>query len=218
VKPLAPAITVLGILLTGQVASAQPPQPAPVVRADVVGLVGWLNVSQPGGEYDRWINQLGTLGAAAGWYWNDHLKTEIDFAVSSTADHFEYRDIVIDGRTGFVNSRTRFSSWSLAVGQQYQFYRNVWFHPHLGAGVDLAWETTRREDEGGQVYDPVTRQYRFIPRQSFPTEEDLVVRPFAEVGFKAYMSQRSFFRTDVRFNVRNGIDEVVFRFGFGADF
>jgi hypothetical protein len=218
VKPLAPAITFLGILLTAEVATAQPPQPAPLIRADLAGVVGWLNVNQPDGEYDRWINRLGTIGAGAGWYWNDHLKTEVDFAFSSSVEHYDVRDVVVDGRSGYLTSRTRFSSRSLAVGQQYQFYRNVWFHPHLGAGVDFAWETSRRRDEGGQLYDPVTRQYRVVAGQVFPAEENLVVRPFAEAGFKAYMSQRSFFRMDLRMNVRNGIDEVVFRFGIGADF
>ena len=44
------------------------------------------------------------------------------------------------------------------------------------------------------------------------------VRPFVATGFKAYMTQRAFFRSDVRVGVRDGVDEVLLRFGFGVDF
>jgi hypothetical protein len=32
------------------------------------------------------------------------------------------------------------------------------------------------------------------------------------------MTQRAFFRSDLRLVFRNGVDEVLLRFGFGADF
>ena len=46
-------------------------------------------------------------------------------------------------------------AWPIA--QQYQFFRNQWFHPHVGGGVDIARETTTEEYEPVFVFDPVTR-------------------------------------------------------------
>ena len=37
-------------------------------------------------------------------------------------------------------------------------------------------------------------------------------------GLKAYMTERTFFRSDVRMTFRGGPDEVLLRVGFGIDF
>jgi hypothetical protein len=85
--------------------------------------------------------------------------------------------------------------------------------------VDLTWETTREERAPIIVYDIEARTGRHVaPAQNFGPDVDLVVRPFAAVGFKAYMTPRSFFRSDMRFTIRDGVDEVLWRFGFGVDF
>jgi hypothetical protein len=42
--------------------------------------------------------------------------------------------------------------------------------------------------------------------------------PFAATGFKAYLAQRAFFRSDLRFAFRDGLEDVLLRFGFGVDF
>jgi hypothetical protein len=106
------------------------------------------------------------------------------------------------------------------VGQQYQFFRNVWFHPHLTGGVDLSWEKTERRPEGPlQIFDPVARRTEVVPQPESSVEEtELLVRPYAGIGFKAYMSPRSFFRMDMRFVLKDGVDKVLMRFGFGVDF
>ena len=108
---------------------------------------------------------------------------------------------------------------SLAVAQQYQFYRNQWFHPHVGAGVDIARETTREEYDPVFVFDTVTRISRQVsPAHTDGPEHRMIARPFAEAGFKAYMTRRAFFTGDSRLMFRKGLDEVLFRIGFGVDF
>jgi hypothetical protein len=100
----------------------------------------------------------------------------------------------------------------------YQFGENAWVHPHVAAGVDFNWETSTQFDQ------PV---YRFLvgsqavfvrPAQRHPESTDLHVRPFVAAGFKAYMTRRGFFRSDLRVVASDGLDEILLRFGFGVDF
>jgi hypothetical protein len=221
VKPvLAAAIGACALLLEGD-ALAQTARPDPIARADVLGVVGWLHVDRSDldpYDYGTWVNRIGFAGGGMGWYWTDHLKTEVDAGVSSSATRYVPRVLDIDGHPVYGSSRYTFSSRHLAISQQYQFFRNVWFHPHLSAGIDFTWRETGREDEPSYTFDPVTRQSRFVAERSFPPTTDVLTRPFAGAGFKAYVSERSFFRLDMRLTFRDGVEQVLFRFGFGADF
>ena len=102
-------------------------------RADVSGSLGWLNADKSELDAERsrndWYNRSVYGGASFGWYWTDHLKTEIEGGVSSAADLLVYTPTVIDGRQATLYSTHRFSTSRLAIGQQYQFYRNVWVPP-----------------------------------------------------------------------------------------
>jgi hypothetical protein len=221
-KPLLATAAAVSALLVAASVSAQTVRPEPVARADVLGAFGWLNVNradlQPYDDWGNdWVNEIALIGGGFGWYWTDHLKTEIDGGVSSAATQYGPSVILVAGRPQYGYSRYTFSSRQLAISQQYQFFRNVWFHPHLSVGVDLTWEKTSREDEAVYAYDPNTRQ-PVAERRTFPTDTDLRALPFAEAGFKAYMTERSFFRTDMRLSFSGGIERVLFRFGFGADF
>ncbi len=187
---------------------------APVSRADASGSFGWLNADKgeidPNHGRDDWYNQSAYGGVSFGWYWTDHLKTEIDGGVSSPADLMVYIPTVIDGRQSTLYSTYTFSTSRVAIGQQYQFYRNVWFHPFVGAGLDVTWERTRRRDE---VYSAQP-----VRTETFPGRTELLVRPFATVGFKAYFTPRAFFRTDMKLAFDKGVDEALLRFGLGVDF
>ena len=70
-------------------ASAQTPAPAAELpRADAHVTIGWQNLHKPqpeGGSYNDWLNAIFYGGAGAGWYWNDHLKTQIDFGAGTRA-------------------------------------------------------------------------------------------------------------------------------------
>jgi len=56
------------------------------------------------------------------------------------------------------------------------------------------------------------------PPERFPKRTEVHARPFAGLGFKAYMSPRSYFRTDLKFVIDGGVEEVMMRFGIGVDF
>lgn len=201
-------------------AHAQTVAGAPFPRADLGGSIGWLNVHKNElDSYDEWYNRSFYGGASGGWYWTEHLKTEVEVGASTTADLYTYEPIVIGGQQTYVSSEARFSTKRVAVSQQYQFLRNVWFHPHIAGGVDLTWERSTREIQPVTVFNNLTRQPSIVvPERTIGPETNLIVRPFVTAGFKAYMSPRAFFRGDMRLAIRSGIDEVLFRAGFGVDF
>jgi hypothetical protein len=215
------------IAMVGPAAAQSPAELAMPARADFHAVVGWQNLRAPGdgdeldtfGSNNNWANGIFFGGAGAGWYWTEHLKTQLDFGGGTRGRHYRSRQFTINGQPPNETSRVAIQKQSLAVSQQYQFFRNQWFHPHVGAGLDIARETTREEYQPVFAYDPVARTSRQISGFRVEGPHDrAVVRPFAEIGFKAYMSRRAFFTGDSRIMVRGGIEEVLFRVGFGVDF
>ena len=209
------------VAVLAQSPATPPPQPAgPVMRGDVQAVLGWQNLRnhEAPDRYNDWINDIFYGGAGAGWYWTDHLKTQVDFGAGTRGESYGYRNVVVDGVTTFEATRVRTQQASLAIGQQYQFFRNQWFHPHVGGGVDLARRSIVEEYQPVTIYDSASRTTRVISAGRTETGTDIVARPFVQTGFKAYMTRKSFFTSDARVLFRSGFDEVLFRFGFGVDF
>jgi outer membrane protein W len=206
------AIAVVALLVAAPAARAQALS-EPVSRVDVSAALGWLSANKSGldSEYSRndWYNTSLYGGAGAGWYWTDHWKTEIDGGLSSPAELSVYSTSVTNGRTVSL-SHYKFATRRLAIGQQYQFFRNSWIHPFVGAGLDLTWEETTRTDE---IYpDPLVRTTTHSRRT------ELLTRPFATFGAKAYLTPHAFFRTDLKLVAREGVSEAFVRLGLGVDF
>ena len=195
--------------------------PVPPSRADVHAVIGWQNLhkEQPADHYNDWLNAIFYGGAGAGWYWTTHLKTQVDVGAGTSDDQFRYRQFLLNGAPAFESSRVSVRQSAVTIQQQYQFFDNQWFHPRVGAGVELARETTIER------YDPVflTDNVTHIPRQFLPARTEgpdhrFIARGVGEIGFKAYMTRRSFFTGDMRLTFRDRIDQVLFRAGFGVDF
>ncbi len=207
------ALVVL-ILLSGARSAGAQTAVGPLFRADVSGSLGWFNagkseLNSSDGRND-WYNRSLYGGAGFAWYWTDHWKTEIEGGASSEADLRTYTQTLVNGRPGTIYSEHRFSTRRLAIGQQYQFYRNVWVHPFLTAGLDLTWEDRDRRDD---IYSSLPSQI-----ETYPTRTELLARPFATVGLKAYFNSQAYFRTDMKFTFDRGVDEVILRLGVGVDF
>ena len=208
------AAFVVVVLLTGAAAAGAQTTVGPLFRAEVSGSLGWLNVDKSELDASRysnnWYNRSVYGGGSFAWYWTDHWKTEVEGGASSTADLQIYTQTYIDGRPATLYSRHRFSTRRLAIGQQYQFHRNVWIHPFITAGVDLTWERQDRTDES----------YSSLPSRAerYPSRTELLARPFATAGLKAYFNSQTFFRTDMKFTFDRGVDEVLIRVGVGVDF
>src|SRR5438067_1748222 len=149
--PLAAVAWLMGTALAG----AQEPPRTPLSRGDVHFVIGWQNLrreqtpQQPGGYHDDWLNRIFYGGAGAGWYWTDNLKTQVDFGAGTTAEQYRYSYTTTNSQSTSSSSRLSLQQQSVAVAQQYQFFRNQWFHPHVGAGLEVARETTR------EIYEPI---------------------------------------------------------------
>lgn len=205
---------VVAMLANAPVAQAQGTG-KPVSQADVSGTIGWLNADKAVLDSYRgsndWYNRSLYGGADFGWYWTDHWKTTIEGGVSSRAKLSAYSSTVVDGRPATLYSTYGFVTRRLAIGQQYQFYRNVWVHPFVGGGVDLTWEETDRSDD-------FLSTLPYGPRTAYPRRTEFLARPFTTFGLKAYMTPRAFFRTDLKLVFDKGVDEALVRFGLGVDF
>jgi len=219
VKAFKITLTLLpALLLPAWEASAQP---AALSRGDFSGSVGVQSVdARDGGFYAGHHFEGGFYGAVAGgWYWTEHLKTEIDFGGRTKGKVWIAAPAPLNPTQTYFPIDKTFSRQTVAVGQQYQFFHNAWFHPLLGAGVNLTWERSTLHRAAAIVYDPATRTSRTLsPERTEPARTDFRVSPFVESGFKAYMTPRTFFRSDLRVAFRGGVDDIVTRFGFGFDF
>jgi hypothetical protein len=218
VKTLLLAIVSTAVMLGPADVSAQT---APLVRGDVSGTLGLEAVNARDDSFYHGQNlEGGFFGAAsAGWYWTEGLKTEVEFSARTTGRIWVAEPIAFNSGQPYFPTDKRFSRQTIALGQQYQFFHNAWFHPHLGAGVNFTFERSTLHRDAGSVYDPLTGSVRIVsPEQTQPSRTDFLVNPFVEAGFKAYMTPRTFFRSDLRVAFHHGVDDVVTRFGFGFDF
>ncbi len=203
-SPLWPAaILTLGL---ASPLGAQTPPPEPLARFDVTALIGWLAAQKPYEHFTDWDSSL-YGGAAAGWYWTDHLKTEVEGGASMQSERRTFETSFVGGHPISRDVVFQYATRRIGLGQQYQFYRNAMFHPYVGAGAELTWETTTRQ----------AGVFSGLPQERSQVRE-LVTRPYVSTGFKAYISSTAFFRGDVKVAFRSGRGEVLVRFGFGADF
>ncbi len=191
----------------------------PLVRADVSATTGWFNASRPAAGWgDDWYHRSLYGGVEGGWYWTDHLKTQVAFGGHTRGLVHRGRQVIVDGLPTWESSELRFSDRKLTLTGHYQFGRNAWFHPHVGAGADLSWESITEQIEPVYFYGDPSRVPRVLRQPRTERRDALVVRPCVEIGFKAYLSPRAFFRTDLRVRTGSHTDETLVRFGFGADF
>jgi hypothetical protein len=194
-------------------------------RGDAAAYFGWFgaNKSELDG-YDDWYKRVWHGSLSAGYYWTENLKTELDFGGTTRGEIYEIRPI--DPGTSVNVGPIDHEFWTrrLTLGQHYQFFHNALFHPALGGGVALTWETSERTfppvfvrdppSAGGQI--PTIREV--IPERTEGPDTHLRTMAFAAGGFKAYFAPRAFFRSDLRVMFTDRVEDVTLRFGFGMDF
>jgi hypothetical protein len=221
-KALHPArcMILLAAVLAGIAGPAAAQTDPPVIRGDVAASVGWLTVkTQPSTVYDdtNWRDSF--LGAVtAGWHWTDNLKIELDLAASTKVSAYRLDATTINGRPAYQTTRTTSSRRTVGLAQQYQFFHNVRFHPHVAAGAVVTWEQATGGGNPIFTYDDIRGAQYGTPGTAEATRTTVAVRPFVASGFKAYMTDRVFFRSDIRVAFRKGTDDVLMRVGIGVDF
>ena len=183
---------------------------APVARADVAVSTGWFAAdrSLEGGCCSSWSAGL-FKGVSGGYYWTDHLKTEAAAAAPGTTEGFSGSiERLANGSNRYTSERHRYEGAKFSIAQIYQFGRNSTFHPFVVAGVDI--------DRERDAID------RYISTSSSQSEDERVetsirTRAFGGAGFKAYFSERAFFRGEARFGGGRRPDQMTWTAGVGVD-
>ena len=204
-----------------QASVAEPNAAAATPDFDAAGYVAWFrgNRADIGSDTFRDWYSTPLVSAGVGHYWTGHLKTEAELAITGRGNLVSFEEPHGEPFVSrYVYRNHTYQVHTLSLVQSYQFRRNAWVHPFVGAGIDIDWE--RRTVEGSvQVTDSRGEQPRFshepLPRD---VQTDVIARAVAIAGFKAYLARYAFFRTDVRASLADGLDHVSWRFGFGWDF
>ena len=209
------ALTIVVLVSAPLAAAAQPP---PVSRFDLTATLGSFSSRHPElNDYDRWAHGF-FRGVAAGYYWNDHLKTEAEVAWTGPAEGYANEQLRVGASYVFVPLEHRYQNLIASVSQAYQFGRNARFHPFVAGGLDIDWEH-HQIDPGYGIFSGPSGVPGRVPVAAFDTDDRSVhVRPFAATGFKAYMTDRSFFRSDLKLAFERHVEQVTWRVGFGVDF
>ena len=193
--------------------------PASPSRWDTAAHVTWLGerLNQPV-DWNRWYG-VGSGGADVGYYWTPHLKMELDVATSTKGESYTYEQLPpLPGSTipSFLQREHEFHVTTAAVGLNAQFFENAWFHPFIGAGMELLRE---REHIETAVPFLITSGGPVSTSPESETRVRHAGRPFVGAGFKGYVSERVFVRTDMRTSwSSNGVTAVAWRTGIGVDF
>lgn len=183
---------------------------------DASGHVSWLAANKSGiaPEWNQWYD-VAIFGASVGRFFGPHLKAEFDAATSTTAEVYVQKIAVsTQGYPIYASQPQRFRVATLAAGASYQFLNNRWFHPVAGAGLESVRETKTVEEIVGPFPPPP-----LVSLDPPGTTVSWAYRPFAEVGFKWFVSECGFIRSDVRTTFdTGGVGQVSWRGGVGFDF
>ena len=221
--PFAAALLLLApaprLLAQTQDNGQSPPQR--LMRGDVSGTVNWVSIDKSDARsYNDWHSQFG-IGGGVGWYWTDHHKTQVEFTATTAATVYSSEPYVVGPQQQtFVTTVRTYQSQRVSLTQLYQFRRNEWVHPFLGAGLDVVREESSGRDAPVFWYDPVLRQSRQARDSVEHGDRSKVsARAVFTTGVKAYFSRKVFALTDLRVGVSSHrAEDMQWRFGLGADF
>jgi hypothetical protein len=195
-------------------ASAQQPVPVTAIgRWDVAGQLALLNrnKSELGSRWDHWY-EAPLIQGSAGHYWTPHFKTELEIATSGQGtigveENLRYREHMLREST-------------VGATAVYQFLDNQWVHPFVGAGLEVARERHVAESLPSSIERFPTTALPLTLRP-IPAIDNVSysMRPLVTGGFKFYVSQRAFVRTEVRTSFSTDRPLAIqWRGGVGIDF
>jgi opacity protein-like surface antigen len=185
---------------------------------DTIIAVGWAGSAHEVHQQRPWHGSL-LVAHRVGRYWTDHLKTEIEGSWTSPHSSDVYEPIERQAGYTYALSEYRAHDVGVGVSQIYQFGRNEWVHPYLGAGVDI----TRRKTSLSRAAQTraIAVQNRTWP-VDIPAARERATKTFASAvlrtGVKMYVSERAFIDTEFKLGLRHDVDRVIWRLGVGLDF
>jgi hypothetical protein len=186
---------------------------------DAAGHLTWLGRHlQPSLNWDRWY-EVATGGATVGYYWTPHLKSEFDVTTSTRGEAYSVAPVPpLPPFPSFVQREHEFHLTTVSAGITAQFFENAWFHPFVGTGIDLIREREHIQATT-QFAPPRDPRAPPLPPPQVETQTRYLARPFVSAGFKVYVSERAFIRTDLRTSLSSdGMTTLGWRNGIGFDF
>jgi hypothetical protein len=213
-KRLSTMFSLSALLALAPDASAQQPVPVTAIgRWDVAGQLALLNRNKTelGSRWDHWY-EAPLIQGSAGHYWTPHFKTELEIATSGQGtigveEDMRYREHTLREST-------------VGATAVYQFLDNQWVHPFVGAGLEVARERHVAESLPSSIERFPTTALPLTLRP-VPAIDNVSysARPVVTGGFKFYVSQRAFVRTEVRtsFSTERPL-AIQWRGGVGIDF
>jgi opacity protein-like surface antigen len=218
--PLAAALMAAALFIA-EAASAQPLAisitPADPAHWDAAGHAGWVaaHKSDRNTVGDDWFNVFDAR-LSVGRYLTPHLKTEIHLGATGEGRVYRAEQLAVAGGSVYLARQHYFQTATFGAGVVYQFFENQWFHPFAGGGLAVARERERIE---GEQFGPVSPGRNLSPA-ILPEERHVSYspRPFLTTGFKWYVAERAFLRTNVQasFSTRRTAD-VTWTAGIGVD-
>jgi hypothetical protein len=169
-------------------------------------------------EFGSWRG-TGAVGLQGGRYWTSHVKTEAGLLYATPDVDYGGEPVLLpDATTGFVTYRVRTRVTHLSGAFTYQFFENVFAHPYVSAGARIGIGSSHRTREGYAT--GYTRGIVTYPIQPIEQRRTIVqARPFAAAGFKSYLTERSFVRSELSAAFgRRGLAQLSIGLGFGVDF
>jgi hypothetical protein len=210
-----PAWTVAAALLVlPRPLAAQTPVPP---KVDISGTVGWFANDRelPGGPfYDDDTQHRWVFGGDLGFYWTEHLKSEVGISATTTGSSFVLVPIAPshEGAYPYASGHRRTSEVRVVAQQIWQFGHNAWVHPYVAAGVVVLREASRFEFD----QPPLANPGPLVP--PFQRAETVTrVKPVVSAGLKAYISPRAFVRGDILLSPWTTSRDVTVRGGIGVD-
>lgn len=194
---------------------------APLPRNDAAFSIGWSGSEYRSEDYDRWRGSL-FLGASGSHHWIDHLKTDIEASWHSRTNSESYEEVIVDGVQTYAISNYRARDLRLSIGQSYQFGRNQWVHPYVGAGADIIHRQSVLDRPTQSRFQSGPVSGRSPTSITVPalheSETRMLVRPFLKSGVKMYASERVFFLTELKLGFAPDLDHALWKLGIGLDF
>lgn len=223
-------ILVVFLLIGG---SAQAQQLEPPKGWDVSATAGFFNakpvvtasVEGPDGNgtlyQDDWYFQ-GRYAVTIGRYWTEHLKTEVEYAISGEGRRFLQGYKTVQGvpfdYPYYGESFHRLEQVSARM--LWQFRENTWVHPYISGGLagDRERQRVRIPEQyqypGGRINDPVLVSPEFNSGPEWKYRLGFT----AGAGAKFYMTRDAFFTTGIVGTWSQPTATVSVLAGFGIDF
>ena len=171
----------------------------------------------PADSYNDWLNDIFYGGAGAGWYWNDHLKTQVDFGAGTRAD-ISLRAFTAQRVQTFESSRVT-SSRPMSLSDSSTNSSGTSGSSARGrAASTCARTSTQTEYQPVFVFDNVDPDdlARLAGTDGGRTTRDRSTVSRDRVQ-GVHVAPR-LLHHDARLLFKSASDEILFRFGFGSRF